>query len=74
MGAVADILSGIKQVILLQENVSRLQREVETLAQDVRRVRDYAGEIDKRVARIEGVMEGFARASNAPRMRKLPKA
>lgn len=75
MGTVGDILSGIKQVILLQEHVSRLQRDVETLAQDVRRVRDYAGDIDKRVARIEGVMEGFARASTAaPRTRKLPKA
>jgi len=73
MGAVADILSGIKQVILLQENVSRLQREVETLAQDVRRVRDYAGEIDKRVARIEGVMEGYQRASAAPRRPRLTK-
>ncbi|MBA3669316.1 MAG: hypothetical protein H0W71_04540 [Sphingomonas sp.] len=70
----SDILSGIKQVILLQENVSRLQREVENLAQDVRRVRDYAGEIDKRVARIEGVMEGVARASAQPaRTRRLPK-
>jgi len=75
MGTVGDILSGIKQVILLQEHVSRLQRDVETLAQDVRRVRDYAGDIDKRVARIEGVMEGVARASTAaPRTRKLPKA
>jgi archaellum component FlaC len=74
MGAVADILAGIKQVILLQENITRLQRDVENLAQDVRRVRDYAGEIDKRVARIEGVMEGVARASTPRRTRPLPKA
>ena len=75
MGAVGDILSGIRQVILLQENVGRLQKDVETLAADVRRVRDYAGEIDKRVARIEGVMEGYGRATAAQpsRQRKLPK-
>lgn len=74
MGAVGDILSGIRQVILLQENVGRLQKDVELLAQDVRRIRDYAGEIDKRVARIEGVMEGVARASApASRPRTLPK-
>jgi hypothetical protein len=71
MGVVSDILSGIKQVILLQENVARLQRELEVTAQDVRRIREYAGEIDKRVARIEGVMEGYGRA--APRQRSLPK-
>ena len=74
MGAVGDILSGIRQVILLQENVGRLQKDVELLAQDVRRIRDYAGEIDKRVDRIEGVMEGVARASEpASRPRTLPK-
>jgi hypothetical protein len=74
MGAVGDILSGIRQVILLQENVARLQRDVESLVQDVRRIRDYAGEIDKRVARIEGVMEGVARASSgaAKPARRLP--
>ena len=75
MGAVGDILAGIKQVILLQESVSRLQREVENLAQDVRRVRDYAGDVDKRVARIEGVMEGYGRAAQASpsRQRRLTK-
>jgi hypothetical protein len=73
MGTVGDILSGIRQVILLQEHVSRLQRDVEALAQDVRRVRDYAGDIDKRVARIEGVMEGVARASASSKpSRRLP--
>lgn len=75
MGAVGDILSGIRQVILLQENVARLQRDVESLAQDVRRIRDYAGEIDQRVARIEGVMEGYGRATaSAPRLKRLPKS
>ena len=65
MGAVGDILTGIKQVVLLQENVSRLQRDVETLAQDVRRIRDYAADVERRVIRIEGVMEGYDRAAAA---------
>jgi len=74
MGTVGDILTGIKQVILLQENIARLQRDVEVLAQDVRRIRDYAGEIDTRVARIEGVMEGYGRAaaSSSPQ-KSLPR-
>jgi hypothetical protein len=73
MGTVGDILSGIRQVILLQEHVARLQRDVESLVHDVRRVREYAGDIDKRVARIEGVMEGYQRASATPRRPRLPK-
>jgi hypothetical protein len=76
MGTVSDILTGIKQVILLQENVERLRRDVEGLARDVGRIRDYAGDIDRRVARIEGVMEGYGRATAAQpaRQRRLPKA
>lgn len=70
MSAVSDLLAGIKQVVLLQENVSRLQRDVENLAKDVRRIRDYAGEIDKRVVRIEGIMDGYARAGGG--RRELP--
>jgi hypothetical protein len=74
MGAIGDILAGIKQVVLLQENVARMQRDVENLAHDVRRIRDYAADVDKRVARIEGVMEGYGRAAqNQPaRQRRLP--
>jgi archaellum component FlaC len=76
MGTVSDILAGIKQVILLQENVDRLRRDVEVLARDVGRIRDYAGDIDRRVARIEGVMEGYGRATAArpSRQPRLPKA
>jgi hypothetical protein len=74
MGAVGDILAGIKQVVLLQENVERLQKDVEALVRDVGRIRDYAGDIDRRVARIEGVMEGYGRATaSAPRQPRLPK-
>ena len=73
MGAFGDVLAGIKQVILLQENVDRLQRDVESLARDVGRIRDYAGEIDRRVARIEGVMEGYGRAAATTRQPRLPK-
>ena len=76
MGAVGDVLAGIKQVILLQENIERLQRDMENLARDVGRIRDYAGEIDRRVARIEGVMEGYGRAAAqapVPRQKRLPK-
>lgn len=74
MGALGDILSGIKKVILLEENVGRLQRDLEILTQDVRRIRDYAAEIERRVIRIEGVMEGYQRAASAAtRTPRIPK-
>lgn len=63
MSTFGDILSGLRQVVLLQENVSRLQQDVQVVAQDLKRLRNYTGEIDRRVARIEGVMKGYLRGA-----------
>lgn len=69
MSTVSDVLAGLKKVILLEENVSRLQEEVAGVAKDVRRTRDYAAEIDKRVVRIETMIEMSGRVSeNQPRI------
>jgi hypothetical protein len=57
MSAIGDVLAGLKKVILLEENVARLERGIETLAADLRRTRDYADSIDKRVVRIETMIE-----------------
>lgn len=79
MGTIGEILAGVKQVLLLQEHIERLQKDTEGLASDVRRLRDYAGDIDRRVSRIEGVMEGYGRAAaeaaaGEARQKRLPKA
>ena len=68
MSTVGDILAGLKKVILLEENVSRLQGDVANLTDDVRRTRDYAAEIDKRVVRIETMIEMTGRAAGSPRI------
>lgn len=68
MSTVGDILAGLKKVILLEENVSRLQGDVANLTDDVRRTRDYAAEIDKRVVRIETMIEMSGRAAGPPRI------
>lgn len=67
MSTVRDILAGLKKVILLEENVSRLQGDVASLTSDVRRTRDYAAEIDKRVVRIETMIEMSGRGTDQPR-------
>jgi hypothetical protein len=68
MSTVSDILAGLKKVILLEENVSRLQGDVASLTDDVRRTRDYAAEIDKRVVRIETMIEMSGRSGRSPRL------
>lgn len=74
MSALGDALAALKNVMLLQERLESVQKDVERLTGDVRDLSRYAVEIDKRVARIEGVMEGVARASAAAKpSRRLPK-
>lgn len=61
MSTLGDALKALKTVLLIEENVSRLQQDVGSLSDEVRRIRDYAGEIDKRVVRIETMIEMTAR-------------
>lgn len=67
MSALGDAFAALKNVILMQDKLERMQKQIDASATDLRGLRDYAVEIDKRVARIEGIMEGVARASAAPK-------
>jgi hypothetical protein len=64
MGAVERVLAGIKQVLLVTEEIKRLSESVKALAGEVR-------DIDRRVSRLEGVVVGQARGT--PARRRLPK-
>ncbi len=71
MGALGDVLSGIKKVLLLEESVSRIEKNFDVLTGDIRRTRDYAESIDRRVTRLEGFIEGATAA--AGQQARLPK-
>jgi hypothetical protein len=73
VSSVGDAFAALKKVMLLHERMERVQKDVERLTGDLKDTNRWVAEIDRRVARIEGVMEGFARASTAPRRPKLPK-
>ena len=63
-------LAALKKVILTEENVSRLQKDMVLLTDEIRRNREYTASVDRRVAMIEGTMQGFNMAAGA---RRLPK-
>ncbi|HKC02046.1 MAG TPA: hypothetical protein VKC17_01935 [Sphingomicrobium sp.] len=75
MSALGDAFASLKNVMLLQERLEVVQKDVERMTGDLRDLNRYAVEIDKRVARIEGVMEGYGRATAArpSRQPRLPK-
>ena len=57
MTALGDAFATIKNVMLLQERVEGVQRDVQRLNVDVRGLNDYIVAVDKRVIRIETMIE-----------------
>lgn len=69
MSAVSDMLKGLRQVLLIETNVARLERSVERLSGDVDGLAEGLGAVRDRVSRLEGFVEGAAAASRArPRL------
>jgi len=73
MSGLGDAFAALKNVMLLHERMERVQKDVERFTGDLRDTNRWVADIDRRVARIEGVMEGYQRASTPPRRPRLPK-
>ncbi len=77
MSALGEALKGIKQLLLIQKQVEDLEQASEIQAAALRELGRDVIAIDRRVARIEGVMEGYGRAAAqagpAPRQKRLSK-
>jgi hypothetical protein len=64
----------IKSVMLMGERFDAIDRTIEGLSGDLSDLGKSHAELAQRVARIEGVMEGYARASASSKpARRLPK-
>lgn len=57
MGAVGDALQALQKVVIMQANIDRLQADFMRLSDDVRGLKDFTHAVDKRVARIEVLIE-----------------
>lgn len=68
MSALSDALQGIKQVLLLQEQVRRLETAGERQSAALDRLADDLIALDKRVIRIETMIEMTTRQSNQQRI------
>lgn len=66
MAAFERVLEGIKQVLLAAEDIKRLSESVKALGAEVR-------DIDRRVARLEGVVVGQAQAAAGPGRKRITK-
>jgi hypothetical protein len=57
----ADAFTALKNVILLQERLERTREDISGLSKDVGDLNDYVVSVDKRVIRIETLIEMTAR-------------
>lgn len=66
MSTIGNALNALKQVILLQDRVERMEGQLENIADDIDGLADVAHDLDKRLVRIETMIEMTARAGNRP--------
>lgn len=66
MAAFERVLDGIKQVLLVTDEIRRLSENTKALGAEVR-------EIDRRVARLEGIIVGQAQAITPVPRKRIPK-
>jgi septal ring factor EnvC (AmiA/AmiB activator) len=69
MSAVGDILKSVREVLLLQSQVERLEQQIDNQNDELRNVARDLIALDKRVVRIETMIELSAgRGSPPPRI------
>ncbi|MBA3897668.1 MAG: hypothetical protein H0X36_11175 [Sphingomonadaceae bacterium] len=68
MSALGDALKALKDVVLMQERLDVMRSEQKRIADDVGGLNAYVLAVDKRVIRIETMIEMTERQSAQPRI------
>jgi len=71
LSSLGDALAALKNIVLLQERLEVVQRDLGQVATSVAMINDYARDIDKRVVRIETMIEmSRPNGGSAPRIER----
>ncbi len=73
MSSTEKVFGVVKSVMLMHERFDGLDERIKRLDGDLTSLSRSHSDLAQRVARIEGVMEGYARASSSPSGPRLPK-
>ena len=73
MSSTEKVFGVVKSVMLMHERFDGLDERIKRLDDDLTSLSRSHSDLAQRVARIEGVMEGYARASSSPSRPRLPK-
>lgn len=61
MSTMSDVLSGIKKMLVIEDTVGRMDRDMDSLTQDVRDLRKSVGVVSDRVSDVEGYLRAATR-------------
>ena len=61
MSAVGDVLAGIRKMLLIEETVGRIDKDMATLTDDLRALRRDHVTLGNRVSEIEGYLRAATR-------------
>jgi hypothetical protein len=56
MSTMSDVLSGIKKMLVIEDKVGRMERDMDLMAEDVRDLRKGLGSVSDRVSDVEGYL------------------
>ncbi len=68
MSSVSDAFAALKNVMLMQERIDGLRNDITKNTIDLSRLTDRVFDLDKRVVRIETMIEMSGRAGGQPRI------
>jgi archaellum component FlaC len=68
VSAFGDAMRAVRQFVLMQANMERLQGDFDRLADDLRGLKDFASGLDKRLVRIETMIEMSVGRGGQPRI------
>jgi hypothetical protein len=63
MSTMSDVLSGIKKMLVIEDKVGRMERDMDSLSEDVRDLRKGLGGVSDRVSDLEGYMRAATRTA-----------
>ncbi len=70
MSAMGDAFAALKNVVLIQDRVDRMQSDLGTMAKDLGKLKDFVHQVDKRLYAIERIVDLGARQSAQKQIEK----
>ncbi len=70
LSTIKDALSALKSVMIMQSQLAEMRKDMDIASSDLRGLKDYTHGIDKRVVRLETLVEAASMTSSRPQIER----